>query len=73
MRSSALLILLLADTANSVELLRYRGAGNDGGTLEYLFETDEPATQPTASKEKPAENAADFMKTFYHVHVLKIL
>jgi hypothetical protein len=25
----------------SVELFRYRGAARDGGTLEYVFETDE--------------------------------
>jgi hypothetical protein len=32
--ATALLILLLAVPATSVELFRYRGAAKDGGTLE---------------------------------------
>jgi hypothetical protein len=36
-----LITLLLAVPAMSVELFRYRGAANDGGTLEYIFESDE--------------------------------
>src|SRR6266481_8990791 len=34
-------ILLLATPAMSVELFRYRGAAPDGGTLEYVFESEE--------------------------------
>jgi hypothetical protein len=33
--------LLLATPAFAVELFRYRGAGKDGGTLEYVFEAGE--------------------------------
>ena len=46
-----------------VELFRYRGAANDGGTLEYIFESDEHVPK-TVSKEKAAEIAADFVTTF---------
>ena len=38
----------------------------DGGTLEYIFETDEQDVPKTVSKEKAAEIAADFMTTFDH-------
>ena len=41
----------------------------DGGTLEYIFETDEQEVPKTVSKEKAAEIAADFMTTFYHVQI----
>jgi hypothetical protein len=64
-----LILLLFAAPEMSVELYRYLGAALDGGTLEYLFETNESATQPTVSKEKIAEIAADFMTTFYHVQI----
>ena len=61
--------LLLATPAMSVELFRYRGAAMDGGTLEYIFETDEQDFPKTISKEKAAEIAADFVTTFYHAQI----
>ena len=71
MRSLAtiLITLLLAAPALSVELFRYRGAARDGGTLEYVFETDESNVAKTVTKEKAAEIAADFMTTFYHIQI----
>jgi hypothetical protein len=36
--TTILLTLLLAVPAISVELFRYRGAAEDGGTAEYVFE-----------------------------------
>jgi hypothetical protein len=50
-------------------LFRYRGAARDGGTLEYVFETDEKDLPQTVSKEKVAEIAANFMTTFYHIQI----
>ena len=50
--ATILITLLLALPAMSVEVFRYRGAANDGDTLEYVFEAD------------AAEIAADFMTTF---------
>ena len=41
----------------------------DGGTLEYIFETDEQDVPKTVSKEKAAEIAADFVTTFYHAQI----
>jgi hypothetical protein len=67
--ASILITLLLAVPAMSVELFRYRGAAMDGGTLEYIFETDEHDVPKTVSKEKAAEIAADFVTTFYHVQI----
>jgi hypothetical protein len=64
-----LLTLMLAISAKSVELFRYRGAAKDGGTLEYVFETDGVDVPKTVSEEKVAEIAADFMTTFYHVQI----
>jgi hypothetical protein len=64
-----LITLLLAVPAMSVELFRYRGAAIDGGTLEYIFETDEQDVPKTVSKEKAAEIAADFVTTFYHAQI----
>ena len=61
--------LLLAVPAMSVELFRYRGAANDGGTLEYVFEAGEQNSPNAITKEKAAEIAADFMTTFYHEQV----
>ena len=66
---SILLSFLLAAPAVSVELFRYRGAARDGGTLEYVFETDESNVAKTATKEKAAEIAADFMTAFYHIQI----
>jgi hypothetical protein len=59
-----LLTLLFSVPAMSVELFRYRGADKDGGTLEYIFETDEKDVPKTLSKEKAAEIAADFCDNF---------
>ena len=53
----------------SVELFRYRGAARDGGTLEYVFETDDENLPKTVAKEKVAEIVADFMTTFYHIQI----
>jgi hypothetical protein len=67
--SAAILIILLATPAMSVELFRYRGAAKDGGTLEYVFDAGEQNSPNAVTKEKAAEIAADFMTTFYHVQV----
>jgi hypothetical protein len=47
--------LLLATPAFATELFRYRGAAKDGGTLEYVFETDQQDVPATVTKEKVAE------------------
>jgi hypothetical protein len=67
--ATILITLLLAIQAMSVELFRYRGAAKDGGTLEYVFESDQRDVPATATKEKVAEIAADFMTTFYHIQI----
>src|SRR5450432_870201 len=67
--STLLITLLLAAPAMGVELFRYRGAARDGGTLEYVFETDEKDLPKTVAKEKVAEIAADFMTVFYHIQI----
>jgi hypothetical protein len=67
--ATVLIALLLAIPAFSVELFRYRGAAKDGGTLEYVFETDQQNVPATAKKEKVAEIAADFLTAFYGVQV----
>jgi hypothetical protein len=67
--ATILITLLLAVTAMSVELFRYRGAAKDGGTLEYVFEAGEQNSPNAITKEKVAEIAADFMTTFYHVQI----
>jgi hypothetical protein len=59
-----LITLILATPAFAVELFRYGGAARDGGTLEYLFDTDQQDVPATSTKEKVAEIAADFMTTF---------
>ena len=61
--------LMLSVPAMSVELFRYRGAAKNGGTLEYVFETDGQDVPQTVTKEKVAEIAADFMTTFYHIQI----
>jgi hypothetical protein len=53
----------------SAELFRYRGAARDGGTLEYVFESDQGDVPKTATKERVAEIAADFMTSFYGIQV----
>src|ERR1700733_9509732 len=65
--ATIVITLMLASTAISVELFRYRGAAKDGGTLEYVFEAGEQNSPNAVTKEKAAEIAADFMTTFYHV------
>jgi hypothetical protein len=67
--AAILISVLLALPALSVELYRYRGAAKDGGTLEYVFESDESQLPKTVTKEKVAEIAADFMTTFYGIQV----
>ena len=62
-------IVVLATPAFAVELFRYRGAARDGGTLEYVFETNEEDLPQTIAKEKVAEIAADFMTVFYHIQI----
>jgi hypothetical protein len=64
-----LFTLLQALPASSAELFRYLGAARDGGTLEYIFETDQQSVPQTVTKEKIAEIAADFMTSFYGVQV----
>jgi hypothetical protein len=59
-----LIILLLATPAFSVELFRYRGAAKDGGTLEYVFDSDEQDAPKTVTEKKVAEIAADFTTTY---------
>jgi hypothetical protein len=63
------ILILLAASAMSAELFRYRGAARDGGTLEYIFESEERGASKTATKERVAEIAADFMTTFYGVQI----
>ena len=67
--TAILITLFLSVPAMSVELFRCRGAAKDGGTLEYIFETDEQDVPKTVSKEKAAEIAADFVTTFYHAQI----
>jgi hypothetical protein len=64
--ATILTTLLLAVSALSAELFRYRGAAKDGGTLEYVFDAGEQNSPNAVRKEKAAEIAADFMTTFYH-------
>jgi hypothetical protein len=54
MRAVAMTVitLMLATPALAVELFRYRGAAKDGGTLEYVFETDQADVPNKATKEK---------------------
>jgi hypothetical protein len=64
-----LITLLLPTAAFSVELFRYRGAAKDGGTLEYVFDTDEQEVAKTVTEKKVAEIAADFMTSYYGIQV----
>jgi hypothetical protein len=63
--ATVFVVLMMATPALAVELFRYRGAAMDGGTLEYVFEIDQQDVPKTATKEKVAEIAADFITTFY--------
>jgi hypothetical protein len=56
--ATILITLLAAVPAMSVELFRYRGASNNGGTLEYVFEAGEQNPPNAVTKEKAAEIAA---------------
>ena len=40
-----------------------------GGTLEYIFESDEENVPKTATKERIAEIAANFLTTFHGIQV----
>src|ERR1700730_14731813 len=66
---AAAAFFILAGSATAAELFRYRGAAGDGGTLEYIFETDQRDVPATVTKDKVAEIAAEFMTTFYHVQI----
>jgi hypothetical protein len=48
---AAAFMFILAGSATAAELFRYRGAANDGGTLEYIFETDQRDVPATATKQ----------------------
>jgi hypothetical protein len=65
----AAFMIILAGSATATELFRYRDAADDGGTLEYIFETDQRDAPASASKDKVAEIAAEFMTTFYHIQI----
>jgi hypothetical protein len=67
--ATVIVALMLSVPAMSVELFRYRGAAKNGGTLEYVFETDGQDVPQTVTKEKVAEIAADSMTSFYGVQV----
>jgi hypothetical protein len=67
--ATIMVTIMLGASAFAVELFRYRGAARDGGTLEYIFESDDPDVPKTASKERVAEIAADFMTSFYGIQV----
>ena len=45
----------------SVELFRYRGAAEDGSTLEYVFEAGEQNSPNAVTKEKAADIAAEIL------------
>ena len=67
--TTATILIMLATPAVSAELFRYRGAARDGGTLEYVFESEEKNLPQSVAKEKVAEIAAEFMTTFYGIQV----
>jgi hypothetical protein len=67
--ATVLIGLLLTVPAISVELFRYRGAAKDGGTLEYVFDTDEQDVPKTVTEKKVAEIAADFITSYYGIQV----
>jgi hypothetical protein len=67
--SVVLFTLLVTLPALTVELFRYRGSAKDGGTLEYLFETDKPEIPKTITHARAAEIAANFMTVFYQIQV----
>jgi hypothetical protein len=67
--ATLLILVALSVPAMAIELFRYQGAARDGGTLEYVFETDPKDLPQTVAKEKVAEIAANFMTTFYHIQI----
>jgi len=56
---------MLAVSAKSVELFRYRYSGEDGAEYDAVFETDEQSVGKTVDKEKAEEIALDWMQVFY--------
>jgi hypothetical protein len=54
---AAVFMFILAGSATATELFRFRGAAHDGGTLEYIFETDQRDVPATVTKDKAAEIA----------------
>jgi hypothetical protein len=54
---SRIALCLDSTSALSVELYRYRGAARDGGTLEYILESDEGNVPQSVTKERVAEIA----------------
>jgi hypothetical protein len=65
--ATILITFLLVVPATSVELFSIPGRGEDGGTLEYVFDAGEQNSPDAITKEKAAEIAADFMATLYLV------
>jgi hypothetical protein len=53
----------------SIELFWYRGTAKDGGTLEYVFEVGEQNSRNGVTKDKAAQIATDFIRTFYRVQI----
>jgi hypothetical protein len=62
--ATVIVALMLSVPAMSVELFRYRGAAKNGGTLEYVFETDGQDVPQTVTEKKMVEIAADFMTSY---------
>jgi hypothetical protein len=67
--ATILITLLLAVSAQSVELFRYRYQDRDGGEYEAVFETDEQSAGKTVDKEKAEEIATAWMARFYDEQV----
>ena len=63
--ATVLIALMLAVSAKSVELFRYRYNGEDGAEYEAVFETDEQSVGKTVDKEKAEEIAMAWMQVFY--------
>ena len=67
--ATIIVALMLAVPVIAVELFRYRGAAKDGGTLEYVFDTNEQDVPKSVTEKKVAEIAADFMTSYYGIQV----
>ena len=63
--ATVLIALMLAVSAKSVELFRYRYQNRYGGESKAVFETDEQSVGKTVEKEKAEEIAMDWMQVFY--------